>query len=82
MRKYLMIWNLNLALTPVNPKERGAGFELLLSMVKQDIKKGLSKEQIHFREFAFFDFLWDLRYMQTELIGARWLLMNHSLERC
>ena len=44
MGKYLMIWDLNLALTPVNPKERGAGFELLMSMVKQDIEKGLSKD--------------------------------------
>ena len=44
MRKYLMIWNLNLALMPVNPKERGAIFELLLSTVKQDIEKGLLKE--------------------------------------
>jgi len=44
MGKYLMIWDLNLALTPVDLKERGAGFELLLSMVKQDIEKGLSKE--------------------------------------
>lgn len=44
MGKYLMIWDLNLALTPVNPKERGAGFELLLSMVKQDIERGLSKD--------------------------------------
>lgn len=44
MGKYLMIWNLNLALTPVNPKERGAGFESLMSMVKQDIEKGLSKD--------------------------------------
>jgi len=44
MGKYLMIWDLNLALTPVDPKERGAGFGLLLSMVKQDIEKGLSKD--------------------------------------
>lgn len=44
MGKYLMIWDLNLALTPVNPKERGAGFELLLSMVRQDIEKGLTKD--------------------------------------
>jgi hypothetical protein len=44
MGKYLMIWDLNLALTPVDPKERGAGYELLLSMVKQDIEKGLSKD--------------------------------------
>lgn len=44
MGKYLMIWDLNLALMPVDPKERGAGFELLLSMVKQDINNGLSKD--------------------------------------
>ncbi len=44
MGKYLMIWDLNLALTPVDPKERGAGYELLMSMVKQDIEKGLLKD--------------------------------------
>jgi hypothetical protein len=44
MGKYLMIWDLNLALTPVDPKERGAGYELLMAMVKQDIEKGLSKD--------------------------------------
>ena len=44
MGKYLMIWNLNLALTPVDPKERGAAYDLLLSMVKQDINKGLSTD--------------------------------------
>ncbi len=44
MGKYLMIWDLNLSLTPVDPKERGAGYELLMTMVKQDIEKGLSKD--------------------------------------
>ena len=44
MGKYLMIWDLNLALIPADPKERGAAYDLLLSMVKQDIEKGLSKD--------------------------------------
>ena len=44
MGKYLMIWDLNLALTPVDPKERAAGYELLMAMVKQDVEKGLSKD--------------------------------------
>ena len=44
MGKYLMIWDLNLAFTPVNPKERGAGYELLMAMVKQDIERGLTKD--------------------------------------
>jgi len=44
MGKYLMIWDLNLALAPADPKERGAAYDLLLSMVKQDIEKGLSKD--------------------------------------
>jgi hypothetical protein len=44
MGKYLMIWDLNLALTPADPKERGVAYDLLLSMVKQDIEKGLSKD--------------------------------------
>ncbi len=44
MAKYLMIWELNLALIPKDPKERGAGYELLLGMVKQDIEKGVLKD--------------------------------------
>ncbi|MBW2492629.1 MAG: hypothetical protein JRE65_15920 [Deltaproteobacteria bacterium] len=44
MGKYLMIWELNYAHIPVDPKERGAGYEMLLAMVKQDMEKGLSKD--------------------------------------
>ena len=44
MGKYLMIWELNLALIPVDPKERGGGYELLMAMVKQDIERGLTKD--------------------------------------
>lgn len=44
MGKYLMIWELNYALIPVDPKERGAGYEMLITTVKQDIEKGLVKD--------------------------------------
>jgi len=44
MGKYLMIWELNLAHTPTDPKERGAGYEMLMAMVKQDLAKGLTKD--------------------------------------
>jgi hypothetical protein len=41
MGKYLMIGELNYAHIPVDPKERGVGYELLLAIVKKDIEKGL-----------------------------------------
>jgi len=44
MAKYLMLWELDLARTPVDAKERGAGYQLLMAMVKQDIQKGISKD--------------------------------------
>jgi len=44
MGKYLMIWELTLEHIPVDPKERGAGYEMLLAMVKQDIERGLTKD--------------------------------------
>lgn len=44
MGKYLMIWDLNLEHTPVDPKERGAGYELLVAMIKQDMERGSTKD--------------------------------------
>lgn len=44
MGKYLMIWDLNLEHTPVDSKERGAGYELLVAMIKQDMERGLTKD--------------------------------------
>ena len=44
MGKYLMFWELNRSLIPVDPQERGQGFALLMSVVQQDIKKGLTKD--------------------------------------
>ena len=44
MGKYLMLWNLNEANIPADPKERGAGYEMLMAIVKQDIERGLTKD--------------------------------------
>jgi len=44
MSKYLMTWKLDTAKVPVDRKERGGGFDLLMAMVKQDLEKGLMKD--------------------------------------
>ncbi len=44
MGKYLMLWEIDTTKIPVSPKERGAGWNVLMEMVKQDIKKGLNKD--------------------------------------
>ena len=44
MGKYLLLWEVDHTKVPVNPKERGVGFNMLLEMVKQDIKKGITKD--------------------------------------
>jgi len=44
MGKYLMLWEIDTTKIPVSPKERGAGWNVLMGMVKQDIKKGLNKD--------------------------------------
>jgi hypothetical protein len=44
MGKYLLLWDIDPTKIPVGPKERGAGWNVLMEMVKQDIKKGLNKD--------------------------------------
>ena len=44
MGKYLMLWEIDTTKVPVSPKERGAGWNTLMQMVKQDIKKGMTKD--------------------------------------
>jgi len=44
MGKYLLLWEVDRARIPIDPKERGAGWGLLMSMVRQDIEKGVSKD--------------------------------------
>jgi hypothetical protein len=44
MGKYLMLWEMNRNLIPLTAKERGQGYMMLMAMVQEDIKKGLSKD--------------------------------------
>ena len=44
MGKYLLLWEVDRARMPIDPKERGAGWDLLMAMVRQDIEKGVSKD--------------------------------------
>lgn len=44
MGRYLLLWEVPLTAVPLDKKERGAGFNILLEMVKQDMKKGLTKD--------------------------------------
>jgi hypothetical protein len=44
MGKYLYLWEIDRAKIPLDPKERGIGFSMLLEMVKQDMKKGITKD--------------------------------------
>ncbi|MFO7667212.1 MAG: hypothetical protein R6V76_11365 [Desulfobacterales bacterium] len=44
MGKYLLLWEIDKTRLPVDPKERGVGWTILMEMVKQDMKKGLMKD--------------------------------------
>ena len=44
MGKYLSLWEIDRTKIPMDPKERGVGFNMLMKMVKQDIKKGILKD--------------------------------------
>ncbi len=40
MPKYFMLWELDTARVPLDPKERGAAWTAMLTMIKQDMKEG------------------------------------------
>ena len=44
MGKYLLLWEVDPTRVPVSPQERGTGWGALLDMVKEDIKKGITKD--------------------------------------
>ena len=44
MGKYLVLWEVDQTKIPVDPKERGDGWSLLMAMVRQDIEKGITKD--------------------------------------
>ena len=41
MGKYFLKWSLDTARIPIDPKERGAGWSLLMNMIKEDKEKGI-----------------------------------------
>jgi hypothetical protein len=43
MGMYLALWEVEESKIPLDPKERGEGWALLMSLVRQDIEKGLVK---------------------------------------
>ena len=44
MGKYLMLWELNRSLMPLDPKERARGYAGLMAFVEQDIERGITKD--------------------------------------
>jgi hypothetical protein len=44
MGKYLVIWEVDWAKIPIDRKERGMGWNGLLTLVKSDIKQGTTKD--------------------------------------
>ena len=44
MGKYLVLWEVDQGRVPVDAKERGAGWGLMMKMVKKDIQAGISKD--------------------------------------
>ena len=41
MGRYLTLWEVDQTKIPIDPKERGEGWGLLMAMTRQDIEKGL-----------------------------------------
>ena len=44
MAKYLILWEVDQTKIPIDPKERGDGWSLLMAMVRQDIEKEITKD--------------------------------------
>jgi hypothetical protein len=44
MGRYLVLWEVDQTKIPVDPKERGQGWSMLMAMVRQDIEKGMAKD--------------------------------------
>jgi hypothetical protein len=44
MGKYLVLWEVDQTKIPMDPKERGEGWGMMMAMVGQDLEKGITKE--------------------------------------
>ncbi len=44
MGRYLVLWEMDQTKVPISPQERGTGWAALMDVVKEDIKKGITKD--------------------------------------
>ncbi len=44
MARYLYLWEIDVTKIPIDPKERGNTWGLLLDVVRQDMEKGIAKD--------------------------------------
>lgn len=44
MARFMVVWELDTSKVPVDPKQRAMGWDSLLDMVDDDMKKGLTKD--------------------------------------
>ena len=44
MGKWLVLWELDESKIPVDPKERGSAWQMLMALVKQDLEEGTGKD--------------------------------------
>jgi len=44
MGRYLLLWDLNLSLVPIDPKDREGGYKLLMGLVRQDLERGMTAD--------------------------------------
>jgi hypothetical protein len=44
MSKYLILWTLDPARIPIDPRERGKGWEILMDMIKNDREQGILRD--------------------------------------
>lgn len=44
MGKFFLKWSIDASRVPIDPKERGAGWGLLMAMIKQDKEKGILRD--------------------------------------
>jgi len=44
MGKYMVLWEVDQSKIPIDPKERGEGWSMLMALVRQDFEKGVLKD--------------------------------------
>jgi hypothetical protein len=44
MPRYLVLWEVDQTKIPANPKDRGAGWAVLMNIVRQDRERGINKD--------------------------------------